>query len=222
MVPVAPTIDAALFSGLQPRQGKCKSTLEPRLGLKNQPTEPSTTATNKGREDKMERIDSLEALLLHELKDLYNAEKQLTRALPKVAKKASSPQLKAAIEKHLEETEGQVERLEKIFNLLGETPKGTKCKGMEGILEEGQELMKQEGTPEALDSAIIMSAQKVEHYEIAAYGSLATFADMLRRRDIKTLLGQTLEEEKKTDKLLTELATSGINQESAEETRKAA
>lgn len=170
----------------------------------------------------MEKMDSMEALLLHELKDVYNAEKQLTKALPKVAKKASSPQLKAAIEKHLEETEGQVERLEKIFDLLGETPKGTKCKGMEGILEEGEETMKQKGTPETLDAAIIMSAQKVEHYEIAAYGSLATFADMLNRRDIKTLLGQTLQEEEKTDKLLTDLAQSGINQESAQKTRKAA
>lgn len=170
----------------------------------------------------MEKMDSMEALLLHELKDVYSAEKQVLKALPKVAKKASSPQLQAAIEKHLGETEGQIKRLEKIFELLEETPKATKCKGMAGILEEGEETMEQKGTPETLDVAIIMSAQKVEHYEITTYGSLATFADLVGRPDIKALLVETLKEEEKTDKLLTELAQSGINQESAQKTRKAA
>jgi len=169
----------------------------------------------------MQKLDSLESLLLHELQDLYNAEQQLVKALPKVAKKASSPQLKSAIEEHLSQTEGHVQRLEQIFEILGEKAKGAKCKGMEGILDEGEEVMKFKGTPETLDAAIIMSAQKVEHYEIAGYGSAATWADYLQRRDIKELLGQTLEEEEETDGKLTELAKS-INQQSAQQMREAA
>lgn len=170
----------------------------------------------------MERIDSLESLFLHELKDVYSAEKQLVKTLPKVAKKASAPELKQAIEEHLSQTEEHVSRLEQVFEMLEEKPKAMKCKGMEGILEEGDEALKLKGTPEALDAAIIMAAQKVEHYEIASYGSLATWADMMGRRDIKKLLGQTLEEEEETDQKLTDLAESGINQSSSQNTRKAA
>ncbi len=170
----------------------------------------------------MEKIISLENLLLHEVKDLYHAEKQLVKALPKVAKKASSPELKNAIEEHLEETKEQVNRLERVFELLGQPAKGVKCKGMQGILEEGEEAMSFKGTPETLDAAIIMSAQKVEHYEIAGYGSATTWASMLNRKDIKELLGQTLDEEEKTDQRLTELAKSGVNQRSAEKVRQAA
>lgn len=167
----------------------------------------------------MERLESLEHLLLHEVKDLYHAEKQLIKALPKVAKKASSPQLKSAVEEHLQQTETHVNRLERVFEMLGQPAKGVKCKGMKGILEEGEDDMSQKGTPETLDAAIIMAAQKVEHYEIAAYGSAATWAEMMGRKDIKELLGQTLEEEEKTDKKLTELARMGINQKSAEKVR---
>ncbi len=170
----------------------------------------------------MEKIDSLEALLLHEVKDLYHAEKQLIKALPKVAKKASSPELKNALEEHLQQTEGHVNRLEQVFEMLGQPPKAVKCKAMAGILEEGEETLKLEATPETLDAAIITSAQKVEHYEIASYGSLANWASMLGRNDIKALFGQTLEEEKQTDEKLTSLAQSGINQGSAEKARKAA
>ncbi len=170
----------------------------------------------------MEKIDSLEALLLHELKDLYHAEKQIVKALPKVAKKASAPQLKNALEEHLRQTEEQVNRLEQVFQMLGQPVKGVKCKGMEGILDEGEETLKLKGTPETLDAAIIMSAQKVEHYEIAGYGSAATWAEMLGRQDIKNLLGQTLDEEEKTDRKLTEMAKTGINQSSAEQLKKAA
>lgn len=170
----------------------------------------------------MEKIDSLEMLLLHEIKDLYYAEKQLVKALPKVAENASSPQLKQAIEDHLQETEGHVSRLEQIFEILGETPKTQKCKAIVGILDEGEDTMDLEGTPETIDAAIILSAQKVEHYEIAAYGSLATWAAMLGRQDIKTLLGQTLQEEEQADKKLTEIANAGINQSSADKMRKAA
>ncbi len=167
----------------------------------------------------MERLESLENLLLHEVKDLYHAEKQLIKALPKVAKKASSPQLKSAVEEHLQQTETHVNRLERVFELLGQPAKGVKCKGMKGILEEGEDDMSEKGTPETLDAAIIMAAQKVEHYEIAAYGSAATWADMMGRKDIKELLGQTLDEEEKTDKKLTELARMGINQKSAVKVR---
>ena len=170
----------------------------------------------------MEQIDTLEALLVHELKDLYHAEKQLVKALPKVAKKASTPGLKDAIEEHLQQTEGHVERLEQIFEMLGEPAKGVPCKGMEGILEEGEEVMKLKGTPETLDAGIILAAQKVEHYEIASYGTAAHWAEVLGRHDIKRLLGQTLEEEQQADEKLTELAKSGVNQMSAEKARRAA
>jgi ferritin-like metal-binding protein YciE len=170
----------------------------------------------------MEKIDTLENLLLHEIKDLYHAEKQLVKALPKVAKKASSPELKEAIEEHLEETKGHVERLEEIFEMLGQSPKAVKCKGMQGILDEGEETMKLKGSPDTLDAAIILAAQKVEHYEIASYGSATTWADMLGRSDIKKLLGQTLEEEEETDQKLTDLAKAGVNQGAARNMRQAA
>ncbi len=170
----------------------------------------------------MEKMDSLESLLLHELKDIYNAEQQLVKALPKVAKKASSPQLKQAIENHLEETEEHVSRLEQVFQLLGETAKGVTCKGMQGILKEGEEFMKEKGTPETIDAGIIAAAQKVEHYEISSYGTVATWADQMGRRDIKQILGKTLEEEEQTDKKLTQMAKSMVNPRSAEKMREAA
>jgi ferritin-like metal-binding protein YciE len=170
----------------------------------------------------METMNSLEGLLLHEVQDLYHAEQQLVKALPKVASKASSPALKSAVEQHLQQTEQHVNRLEQIFQMLGQPAKGVKCKGMQGILDEADEVMKQKGTPETLDAAIIMSAQKVEHYEIASYGSAATWAEMMGRQDIKNLLGQTLDEEEKTDKKLTEIAKSGINQRAARQQQFAA
>ena len=159
----------------------------------------------------MEKINSLESLLLHEVKDLYHAEKQLVKALPKVAKKASSPELRNAVQEHLQQTEGHVNRLEQIFEMLGQPAKGTKCRGMAGILDEAEDVMDIKATPEALDAAIIMSAQKVEHYEIAGYGSAACWADTLGRQDIKNLLGQTLDEEERADQKLSELAKSSIN-----------
>jgi ferritin-like metal-binding protein YciE len=170
----------------------------------------------------MEKIDSLEHLLLHEVKDLYHAEKQIVKALPKVAKKASSATLKQALEQHLQETKGHVERLEEVFELLGQPAKAVKCRGMEGILEEGEETMTIKADPDTLDAAIILAAQKVEHYEIASYGSAATWADMLGRNDIKRRLGQTLEEEEQADQKLTDLAKSGINQGSARRLKEAA
>jgi ferritin-like metal-binding protein YciE len=170
----------------------------------------------------METIDSLESLLLHEIKDLYYAEKQIVKALPKAIKKASSANLKNALEDHLAQTEGHVARLEQVFEILGQTPKTVKCQGMEGILDEAETNMKYDDSPETLDAAIIASAQKVEHYEIASYGSLVEWASILGRQDIKTLLSQTLQEEKKADQKLTELAASGINQQSARKQKLAA
>ena len=165
----------------------------------------------------MEKIQSLEDLLVHELKDIYHAEQQLVEALPDVIEKASTPELKNAIQQHLQETEGHVNRLEQIFDLLGQPAKTVKCKAMAGILDEGEEMMKQKAPPETLDAGIIMSAQKVEHYEICAYGSMATWAEMIGRNDIKMLLGQTLNEERRADQKLTEIAKASVNRQSAQQ-----
>jgi ferritin-like metal-binding protein YciE len=162
---------------------------------------------------KKEKLESLADLYVHELKDIYSAEKQITKALPKLAKAASSEELRTAFEEHLQETEGQINRLEKIFQRLGESTTGAKCKGMEGLLEEGDEMTKEEASPQVLDAAMIVAAQKVEHYEIAAYGSLCTFAELLGYEEDQELLKETLGEEEETDERLTELAESQINEE---------
>ena len=147
----------------------------------------------------------LRELYIDELKDLYNAETQLVKALPKMAKAANSEQLRAGFEEHLEQTTGHVERLETIFKQLGESPKGKKCKGMEGLIEEGSEVMgEHEGA--LLDAALIGAAQRVEHYEIAGYGTVIAFAEELGESEHVSLLNETLEEEKATDEKLTELA----------------
>ncbi|MDB6016017.1 MAG: ferritin-like protein [Pedosphaera sp.] len=159
----------------------------------------------------METINSLDAIFLQEIKDLYSAEKQLTKALPKVAKKASSPELKSAIEEHLHQTEGHVNRLEEVFRILGQPPKARTCAAMKGILEEASEIMSQKADPSVLDAALVGAAQKVEHYEIASYGTIVQWAKEMGREDIKNLLGQTLDEEEKADQKLTELATTSIN-----------
>jgi ferritin-like metal-binding protein YciE len=157
-------------------------------------------------------LESMEDLFLNELKDIYNAEKQILRALPRMAKAATTPELQQAFTKHLKETEGQVQRLERIFKSLGESPRGKKCKGMEGLIEEGKEILQEEGADEVIDAALIAAAQRVEHYEIAAYGCLRTYAQLLGYDDADRLLQQTLEEEEKTDKTLTALGEGGINQ----------
>jgi ferritin-like metal-binding protein YciE len=157
-------------------------------------------------------LDSLEKLFLEELRDIYNAEKQLTRALPRMAKAAESPELQQAFTTHLKETEGQIQRLEKVFRELGQPVRGKKCKGMEGLIDEGKEKMEEEGEPQVFDAALIASAQKVEHYEIAAYGCLRTYAELLGYSQAADLLQQTLQEEEATDKKLTQLGESGINQ----------
>jgi ferritin-like metal-binding protein YciE len=157
-------------------------------------------------------LDSMQDLFLNELKDVYNAEKQLVRALPRMAKAAESSELQQAFTKHLRETEGHVQRLERIFRSLGETPRGKKCKGMEGLIEEGKEILEEDGASEVIDAALISAAQRVEHYEIAAYGCLRTYAQLLGMNDADKLLQQTLEEEEATDQALTALGEGGINQ----------
>lgn len=151
-------------------------------------------------------MDSLEELLTEEIRDLYDAEKQLVRALPKFSKAATSPDLKAAFNEHLEVTRGQVRRLEQIFELLGQKPKGKPCKAMKGLLEEGQEILGEDGEDLVLDEAMIGAAQKVEHYEIAGYGTARTLASNLGLKDIAKLLQETLNEEGAADKKLTAVA----------------
>jgi ferritin-like metal-binding protein YciE len=160
-------------------------------------------------------LDSLEKLFLEELKDIYNAEKQILRALPRMAKAVETPELERAFTNHLRETEGQVQRLERIFKDLGQPARGKACKGMEGLIEEGKEILEKEGEPAVIDAALISAAQRVEHYEIAAYGCLRTYAQLLGYSQAEKLLEQTLQEEEATDKKLTELGEGGINQAAA-------
>jgi ferritin-like metal-binding protein YciE len=155
--------------------------------------------------------ENLQELFVKEVRDIYDAEKQLIKALPKMAKAAESEELRAAFEEHLEITRMHVNRLEEVFTLLGMAARGKTCEGMQGLIEEGQEAMEEmEGY--TLDAALIASAQKVEHYEIATYGTLATFAEVLDMQEAKDLLGQTLEEEKEADEKLTTIAAQ-INPE---------
>ena len=161
-------------------------------------------------------LDSLHDLYIDELKDLYNAENQLLKALPKMAKKASAPELKVAFTEHLEVTRTQVERLEQIFTALEVSPKGKKCKAMEGLIEEGKEVLEEDGEPAVIDAALIACAQRVEHYEMAGYGCVRTFANLLGSEDAAALLQETLDEEGEADKKLTELAETIINVEAEE------
>ena len=162
-----------------------------------------------------EETNPLEELLVDELKDLYSAENQIIKALPKMAKAASSPDLKRAFERHLEETRRQVERLNQIGEVLDIRMTGKKCKGMEGLIEEGKETMEEDLDENALDAGLIGAAQKVEHYEIAGYGTARTHAELLGHTKVAKLLQQTLDEEGATDKKLTQLAESIINVEAA-------
>lgn len=165
------------------------------------------------------KMDTLQKLYTDELRDLYNAENQLLKALPKMAKAASSADLKGAFEKHLEQTKGHVKRLEKVFEELEEKPKGKTCRAMKGLIEEGSEILEQEGEESVLDAGIIVAAQKVEHYEIAGYGSARTFAHLLGQDKAAELLQATLDEESETNELLNRLAESVINPEAMRETQ---
>jgi ferritin-like metal-binding protein YciE len=161
----------------------------------------------------MAKAKTLQDLFHDTLKDIYFAEKKILTALPKMARAANSDELRAAFDKHEGETEGQVERLEEVFQILGETPKGKTCDAIVGIIEEGQEIMKEyKGTP-ALDAGLLAAAQTVEHYEISRYGTLKTWAGELGMDKAVELLDATLAEEKKTDAALTELAETLVNQE---------
>jgi ferritin-like metal-binding protein YciE len=158
-------------------------------------------------------LKSLHDLMVDEIKDIYHAEKQVTRALPKMIKNTSSPKLKKAFEDHLKETENQVKRLEQIFEELEIPAKGKRCIGMEGIINEGKEKMEEDIDESVLDAALIASAQKVEHYEIASYGTVRTYAEELGFNKIAELLQKTLDEEFKANELLTSIAEKEINYE---------
>ena len=165
------------------------------------------------------KLDTLETLYISELRDLYSAENQLIKALPKMAKAASSQELRDAFENHLEQTKAHVERLEQIFEQLNESPKGKTCHGMKGLIEEGSEILDEDGEDSILDAGIIVAAQKVEHYEIASYGSVRTFAHLLGKDDVAQLLQSTLDEESETNEILNRLAESVVNPEAMNETQ---
>jgi len=164
----------------------------------------------------MAESGTLHDAFLDELRDVYDAEKQLTKALPKMAKAATSPVLRDAFETHLEETRGHIQRLEEVLEGLGEKAKGTHCDGMAGIIEEGKSVMEEDLDEAAIDACLIAAGQRVEHYEIAAYGTLAAWAKAMGHTEAAELLAETLEEERATDEKLTSLAEGGINQEAAE------
>jgi ferritin-like metal-binding protein YciE len=158
---------------------------------------------------------TLDDLFLHTLKDIYYAEKQILKALPKMAKGAQSDELKAAFQTHREQTQGQIERLEQVFELLGKPARGVPCEAIKGIIDEGTEIMEDLADSPALDAGILSSAQAVEHYEITRYGTLKTWAQELGLTEAATLLDQTLQEEKETDTLLTRLAEARVNMKAA-------
>jgi ferritin-like metal-binding protein YciE len=161
-------------------------------------------------------MNSLKELYVEELKDLYSAEKQIVKALPKMVKNATNSELKQAFADHLEETEGHVERLEQIFEMLGEGPRGKKCKGMEGLIEEAKELLEEDASEEVLDAGLISKAQHVEHYEMAGYGTVRTYARQLGLEEQADLLQQTLDEEGKANDLLTQIAETSVNADADE------
>ena len=158
-------------------------------------------------------METLEELFEETLKDVYFAENAILKALPKMAKKTKSPELKQAFEEHVEQTKGQVQRLDQIFNILGKKSSGKECPALKGLVEETEELMSEAKNPRVLDAGLIGCAQAVEHYEIARYGTLKAWAEELQMQDAVELLDATLEEEKLTDEKLTQLATSGLNRE---------
>lgn len=160
-------------------------------------------------------LPSLEELLIHELQDLYDAEKKIAKVLPKMAEAAASNDLRTAFENHKKQTDAQIERLETVLKELDVKPGGVKCEAIDGIIKEGSQFLKAEGDPSVRDAALICAAQRVEHYEIASYGCCVTFAKRLGYDDAAELLHQTLEEERDTDQELTDIAESHINEEAA-------
>lgn len=156
-------------------------------------------------------LENLQQLLVNELKDLYNAENQILKALPKVIKSVENTELQEALKEHYEQTEHHVERLEEVLGKMGESAKGKKCKGMQGLIEESGEMLNEDAEPAVMDAGLIVGLQKVEHYEIAGYGSCVAFAKMLGNREAVELLSQTLEEEEQADERLTQIAERSIN-----------
>ena len=163
----------------------------------------------------MAEAGTLHEAFIDELRDTYDAEKQLTKALPKMAKAASSPDLRAAFEAHLEETRGQIERLEQVFEGLGEKARGKHCEGVAGIIEEGKAIMEEDFDDTTMDACLIAAGQRAEHYEMAAYGTLVAWANAMGHGDAAMLLQENLDEEKAADEKLSGLAEGGINQEAA-------
>ncbi len=160
-----------------------------------------------------EKLNSLKDLFEHEIKDLYSAESQLTESLPKMAEKAENPQLRQAFEMHLQETQQQRQRLEQIGQMCGFDVKGEKCQAMEGLIKEGKHMLEMKGDPTVRDAGLIASAQRVEHYEMAGYGTARTYAQQLGLREVADLLEQTLNEEKRTDQKLNDIAINRVNQQ---------
>ncbi|HEU5015939.1 MAG TPA: ferritin-like domain-containing protein [Roseiflexaceae bacterium] len=163
----------------------------------------------------MAKLNTLEDLFIEELQDLYDAEHQITKALPKMAKAAASSELQQAFEMHLQQTEQQIKRLEQVFDSIGQKAKGKTCEAMKGIIKEGSELMSERAAAEVMDAGLIASAQRVEHYEMAGYGSVRTWAQQLGHSQAAKLLQQTLDEEGQTDKKLTQIAESMVNTRAA-------
>jgi ferritin-like metal-binding protein YciE len=161
-------------------------------------------------------MENLQDLMKEDLKDVLHAENQIIKALPKMIKTATNPQLQQAFQMHLEQTKGHVSRIEEVMGMMGMPVKVKTCKAMQGIIEEGKEVIGEDAEDDVMDAALIGAAQKVEHYEIATYGTLCTYAELLGLRDAKRLLGQNLEEEKQTDAKLSQLAESLINLEAAD------
>ena len=183
-------------------------------------TEKSETAEKSGQrmvKAKSSAADGLRDLFIDELKDIVYAERALLKALPKMAKNASEPKLVSAIEEHIAVTEGQVQRLERIFELLGVGSRGKKCDAMEGLIKEGESILEETERGPVRDAGIISASQKIEHYEIASYGTLVAFATTLGETEIASLLDETLAEEKMADSILTDTAYNAINFEAAEE-----
>jgi ferritin-like metal-binding protein YciE len=158
---------------------------------------------------------TLQELFVSTLQDIYHGEKQILKALPKMAKHATTPELKQAFQHHYEQTEGQVERLQRVFELLDRSARGRTCEAIEGLVEEGKEVMNEAETGDVMDAGLIAAAQAVEHYEIARYGTLKSWAQQLGMQEAAKLLDQTLQEEKQTDELLNKIAMHGVNQHAA-------
>src|ERR1700752_102713 len=160
-------------------------------------------------------METMQDLLVHQLRDIYSAEQMLTKALPKLQEKASTEELATAIGDHLAETKNQVARLDQVFKILGEQPGGVKCKAMEGLIAEGQEILDEDGNESVIDAGIIAAAQRVEHYEISAYGSAKAFAALLGLSDVVELLNESQQEETTADKKLSLIATTEVNARAA-------